>query len=528
MADSEVTLNESDFDLDFLREEDGENKKNLPTKFYKVLIVDDEVEMHLATKLMLRDFLFEDRGLEFLDAYTAREAKEILYEHDDIALIMLDVVMEEPDAGLKLVGYIRSVLGNKLVRIILRTGQPGEAPEGKVIINYDINDYRLKTELTVQRLYTSMYQALRSYRDLKQIEKNRQNLEKIVKSSSELFTQGTIQEFYDCILDELTSFREDGSSLYLREKEGDGFVCSGAVTGGHIIAATGRFKDYIGTDLAEIPGAEDLLDFICQAHKTGEEIVYGEKGFYICNKTLNNMRNMIYIEGKSSDYDMELIKVFLVNYSLALDNYSVSHQIASTQKEMIFTLGEIIEKRSDEAVYHVRRVAEIAHALAQALGMPPEECEVVRLASTMHDVGKIGISDSILKKPGKLTEAEFEVIKTHAEIGYEIFRGSDMTVMGKAAVICRYHHERFDGKGYPEGLKGEEIPLLARLVAVVDVFDALTHKRCYKEHWSVEAAKQYLIDESGGQFDPGIVKVFMDNFALVTSVMESLSEGQGI
>lgn len=165
MSNEKVDLNESDFNLDFLSVDHPIRRRTLESP-YKVLIVDDEPEMHVTTKMILKNFTFEGRGLEFIDTYTGNDAIKAFKENPDIAVILLDVIMEENDAGFKVVHYIRNTLNNIFVRIILRTGQPGYAPEESVIVDYDINDYLLKTDITVQRLFTSFYQTLRSYRDL--------------------------------------------------------------------------------------------------------------------------------------------------------------------------------------------------------------------------------------------------------------------------------------------------------------------------------------------------------------------------
>lgn len=151
---------------------------------WKILMVDDEAEIHNVTKLVLSDFTFEDKPITFISAYSGEEAKALIEEHPDTALILLDVVMETDDAGLEVVKYIREVLGNLIVRIILRTGQPGQAPEDVVIINYDINDYKTKTELTTRKLFTALVAALRAFRALTKLEESRRQLAKIAQASA--------------------------------------------------------------------------------------------------------------------------------------------------------------------------------------------------------------------------------------------------------------------------------------------------------------------------------------------------------
>lgn len=164
-------------------EEDAVEEKPIESS-WKVLIVDDEIEIHDITKLALKEFIFENKSIKFFSAYSGKEAKEIIKNNDDIALILLDVVMETEEAGLAVVKYIRDILNNKIVRIILRTGQPGQTPEDVVIVNYDINDYKSKTELTNKKLFTTVVTALRSFSSLNQIESSKSELEKIAAASA--------------------------------------------------------------------------------------------------------------------------------------------------------------------------------------------------------------------------------------------------------------------------------------------------------------------------------------------------------
>lgn len=167
---------------------------------WKILIVDDEPEVHAVTRLALSDFKFLGRGLEFYSAESGEEGCKLMCEHPDAAIILLDVVMETDDAGLKVARYIREDLDNHFTRIILRTGQPGQAPERTVIINYDINDYKSKTELTAQKLFTAVMSSLRSYRDIMSIEHSRRKLEKTLYSSADLFSEQSEDIFHDGIV----------------------------------------------------------------------------------------------------------------------------------------------------------------------------------------------------------------------------------------------------------------------------------------------------------------------------------------
>ena len=186
-------------------------------------------------------------------------------------------------------------------------------------------------------------------------------------------------------------------------------------------------------------------------------------------------------------------------------------EIEETQRELIYKLGEIGESRSKETGNHVKRVAEYSKLLALLYGLSKEEAELLKYASPMHDIGKIGIPDSILNKPGKLTIEEFEVMKTHSSIGYEMLKGSHRPILQTSAIVSNEHHEKWDGSGYPRGLKGDDIHIYGRITAIADVFDALASERPYKKSWELEKILNLFKEQKGKHFDPKLIELFFDN-----------------
>ncbi len=198
---------------------------------------------------------------------------------------------------------------------------------------------------------------------------------------------------------------------------------------------------------------------------------------------------------------------------LAGEVEAATKALLAREEEMIFRLSLAVEYRDDGTGEHIVRVAQYAKMIAEELGMNPDQCRAIYVASPLHDVGKVAISDNILLKPGRLNEQEMEQIRTHPTVGEHILGGSSSDLFRLAAEIAGNHHERWDGKGYPRGLKGSAIPLCARIVAVADVFDALTSARPYKEALSVEAALSYLKEQRGLHFDPACLDAFLTGIA---------------
>src|SRR6185369_16777153 len=202
-----------------------------------------------------------------------------------------------------------------------------------------------------------------------------------------------------------------------------------------------------------------------------------------------------------------LDEVFSTNICVAFENLHLNRELLDSQLEMIHLLAGAAETRSYETANHVKRVGLIAELLGQLYGMDDRTTEALRLAAPMHDIGKIGIPDSILNKPGPHTEEETRIMRTHAELGARLLSHSKRPLLKLAAEIALSHHENWDGSGYPNGLSGEAIPIGGRLTMLADVYDALGSKRCYKEPWPAEDIRIYITQQRGLKFEPRLVDI---------------------
>jgi len=206
------------------------------------------------------------------------------------------------------------------------------------------------------------------------------------------------------------------------------------------------------------------------------------------------------------------------------DIKNLSIEIEETQRDLMYKLAEAVESRSKETGFHIQRVSHYSKLLASLAGLSKKDCETIFISSSLHDIGKISIPDSILLKPGKLTKEEWEIMKTHAQTGYNILSNSNRPLLRAAAIIAKDHHEHYDGNGYPLGLKEEDISIFGRIVSIVDVFDALATTRAYKKAWELEDILKLLEDGSGKQFDPKLIKLFFDNLDKFLEIRDSLEE----
>lgn len=508
---------EDNNDLDYVvfPEEDDLPNQAYPLPVYKILIVDDEEEVHKITRLTLRDLILDDHELLLLSAYTLDSAKALFASHDDIAVVLIDVVMETNSAGLDLVKHIRDVLKNGNTRIILRTGQPGAAPEEKVIIDYDINDYKSKAELTAQRLLTSVISCIRGYRDIMRIDHNSQVLRRIVDSTSSLFDSHDkpIQSFLNDLLLQLVRFHFNPTG----ETSAEGFVLAKTDGDFRFSAVTEKYRNRMNRPLHELHDHHIQKAVLDACSDNREKLVLGDHQYVSYHLSFDNTPIIIFIQCETG-IEEDMVRVFISTINQALDNFILTQNIEITEREVISTLSEVVEKRDLSTANHIRRVSEFAYIMSRKIGMDHETCNKIKIGCMMHDIGKIGISDQILLKPSELSSDEFERIKEHSRIGHCILKSSPLPVMRVAAEIALAHHERWDGSGYPNGLRGDSIPLNARIISVLDVFDALTHRRIYKEPWPLDDAIDYIRTQSGKMFDPNLVHLFFESIDEILSV----------
>jgi response regulator RpfG family c-di-GMP phosphodiesterase len=510
-------------DLLFAADEPPEEEETLSASAWVVLVVDDDEEVHRVTKMVLNHFQFDGAPIEILSAYSAEEAKIIFQNRTDIALSILDVVMETDQAGLDLAKYIRVDLENHLTRIVLRTGQPGQAPEERVIRDYDINDYKDKTELTTTKLTTLLYSALRSYRDLCTINDHRRGLERVIQASTNVFESDSLNHFASAVLDQVMNLLNlPQPAIYCtsipqeEEHEPNKF---------QVLAATGEMSGLLGSESTH----KDIPKEVCEAF---EEALSGHRSDHYGDHyvgyftTARGSENLLYLSDthKLSDLDKQLLNIYAANVAVTYETLLMKEEIIATQKELVYILGEAVEKRSKETGAHVKRVANISRILALGYGLTEEEADLIKLASPLHDVGKIGIPDHILNKPGKHTPEEWNIMQTHAQIGYELLQGSDKRVLKLGAIIAHEHHEKWDGTGYPRAIKGEDIHIAGRITALADVFDALGSKRCYKEAWPFEKIIDLIHEQSGKQFDPTLIQVFDKHLDELKSIREQFPD----
>src|SRR6185312_12922566 len=318
-----------------------------PVRKWKIAVIDDDQAVHEGTRFALSDYSLNNQGLEILSAYSAAEGRALMRAHPDIAAVLLDVIMETDAAGLDLVEYIRNDLRNETVRIILRTGQPGQAPERRVIVQYDINDYKAKTELTADKLFTSLTAALRSYQQLERMMQTRRGLEIIIDAASTLYDFKSMQRLAEGVLTQIASLLnvDCAGILVLREsKSEDNFS---------VLAGSGCYSRFIGAHGARSLDP-DLRQLVGEAfRRRHHEFMPQRSVLYIQTSSGREVVVLLEAAKKLSETDRALVEVFGSRLSIAFDNVILYDQL----QEANSGLEERVVQRTRDLTAANRRLA---------------------------------------------------------------------------------------------------------------------------------------------------------------------------
>src|SRR4029079_4133869 len=323
---------------------------------WKIAVIDDEPAVHDGTRFALHDYRLNGQGLEILSAYSAAEGRELMRNHPDVAVVLLDVIMESDTAGLGLVEFIRKELKNETVRIILRTGQPGQAPERRVIVDYDINDYKAKTELTADKLFTALTAALRSYQQLQRMVETRRGLEIIIDAASTLFDLKSMQRLAEGVLTQIACLlnADCAGILVLREtQKAETFS---------VLAGSGCYSRFVGTDASEI--LDDELRQLVHEAFTRRQHEFSAHRSVLYIKTLSGREVVVVLQAarELSGTDRALVEIFCSRFSIAFDNMMLYEQLQRSN----IRLEERVAERTHDLTTANRRLAAQWARLRQA------------------------------------------------------------------------------------------------------------------------------------------------------------------
>lgn len=460
----------------------------------KVLYVEDEEQIrentHLFLKTIFNEVISVENGKVALDRYA----------HDSFDIVITDILMPELNG----VGMIRKMKEMKSDQIFIVTSACEESSYLLELINLSVSQFLLKPIQTEQ-----MIQVL--YDVVKSLYNERKVAEFTEQLKHDLIHQTTLLEQYKEVVDLSTIVTKtdlSGNITYANDIfcETSGFSCDEIIAQRHNVLRHPEMNAEFYTDLWNtILKKQTWAGTIKNLKKNGEH--------YITSTTVKPI----------VDEYGEIIEFISVSHDIT-ELFDLNEEIRQTQHEMLSLLGEVGETRSQETGNHVRRVARYAKLLGELYGLDEEYIQLLYSASPMHDIGKIGIPDSILLKPGKLDVDEYEIMKTHARIGHDIMKNSPRPLLQAGAIIALEHHEKWDGSGYPRALCGEEIHIYGRITALVDVFDALSCERVYKQPWPMEKILELIRSERGKHFDPALVDLFLEHIDHFITISQELKD----
>jgi len=462
-------------------------------KGISILYVEDDNDIRSFMHTLLKSF--------FDTTYTAENGKEglKLYQERPIDIVLSDIAMPVMD-GIKLSREIKK--RNPQQHIII-TSAFEESAYFIELINIGVSKFILKPPSNRQ-LFEALIYICRLIQDEKELERLRENAKLELIENKELLRQ------YKDVVDQaalVTKTDLNGTITYVNDNycESTGYSREELIGGNHKVL---RHPDVPGSTYAQM--WKDI-----QAKKTWKGVIKNykkDRSEFIAQTLITPILNS----------KNEIQEYIGIRHDIT-EMVHLSKEIEETQREMLYTLGEMGETRSQETGFHVKRVAQYSLLLARLYGLSEEESTLLYIASPMHDIGKIAIPDRILLKPGKLTDEEFEEMKRHAVYGHNIFKSSSRPTLQAASIIAHEHHEKYDGCGYPRGLKGEDIHPYGRITALADVFDALSTKRVYKDAWPIEKVLTFLKEQKGKHFDPKLVELLLENLDQFLAIKEKYS-----
>jgi PAS domain S-box-containing protein len=446
-----------------------------------VLYVEDEPLIRENTKLLL-ETVFSCVEM----ASNGREGLE-RYSNKVFDVVITDILMPEMN-GVNMIRKMKEI--NSSQRFIV-TSACEESSYLLELINLGVAHFLLKP-IQTEQIIQILHEVIKNiYNERKVVQFN-------AKIKNDLVHQTTLLEQYKEVVDLSSIVVQtdlNGKIVYVNEQfcKTSGYEADQIIEKGY----TALCHPETGTEIYDniwktIRSKQPWKGILKNLKKNGE--------YYITDTTVKPIL----------DEHGEIVDYISISHDIT-ELFDLNEEIWQTQHEMLSLLGEVGETRSNETGNHVRRVAKYARILGELYGLEEEETRLLYSASPMHDIGKIGISDAILLKPGKLDPDEYNVMKTHSTIGYDILKNSSRPLLQAAAIIAREHHEKWDGSGYPNALSGNDIHIYGRITALADVFDALSCERVYKKAWPMENIIEFVLSERGRHFDPDLVDMFMEN-----------------
>lgn len=472
----------------------------IQTARWRILIVDDEPDVHRITRLVLSGFQFDGQRLEFLSAYSGDEACQIMAQEQDIAMVLLDVIMETDRAGLDVARFIREELRNPYTRIVLRTGQAGQVPEHDIMRSYDINDYKDKTELTTTKLNTLLYATLRSYRDICSLKQQHFGIQQVLLATHKVMSAYDIEQFSRVVLEGIERLiGQSCSTLY----------CSSTLPSSRLLH-TRRFRVLAASD--DIPchsfdGFDSLPDDVQTAFQQAlksRSSQYLDKGYVGFFASRQEVETLLYVQYPlpTTEFQHQLLDLFATHIATAYENLLLRIDSVATQNELMHIMNKTQTGKQAVDEQYLQRVARITHVLARAYGLPEQDADLLQLAAPLHPI------------------EHYPPVTSVSESTTQLLGLSTRPALQLAAILMQQHQEHWDGSGFPSGLQGNDIHLAARITALAAACAAgLADK-------NADEVLQELQEKAAKHWDPTLIillKKHWQEILMLCSEHEALS-----
>lgn len=480
-------------------------KAQTPRSNYRILVVDDEIGIIDSLSVVLKRSGYNFTGI--IDPMDAIER----VKHDHFDLMILDYLMY-PIHGDKVVQTIREF--NSELYILLLTGHKDLAPPLETIKALDIQGYCEKSD-RFDQLLLLVESGIKSISQMRTIKKFRDGLNEILQAVPKIYSLQPIDSILEDILSEIMPLVDSENAFILIDDTTD--IIAGNKS---IFKGIGRYKAEIDYFMEML--SPNLMEYIGFARITRQRVNLEQGVILPLINEYGQAIGVIFVEGKNIAEGVKLLEIY-ANQAASSINNAFLHSLVNMKNEelnktydqlklrymdTIEVLRQAVDAKDIYTRGHSDRVAYYAVKIGEAAGMSPQDLETLKISGFFHDVGKIGTADDILLKTDKLNEKEIEEIQKHPLKGARIL--SAVSMFKEVVPVVKCHHERIDGTGYPDGLKGDEIPLLARIISVSDAFDAMLSDRLYRTKLNLEEARQQLINGAGTQFDADIVSLFVN------------------
>ncbi len=471
---------------------------------WKVLVLDENISIHEKAKRVLEGLKLDDIPIIVLSAFNINEAVEIFNKNPDIAAMLMSFE-PDPDLKIKFINKIREEIKNTSVSITLHSCSKQKRQQFD-FSHKNISVYMETAKLTEEKILYLIMSGIRFHKNALSLLNHNRILKYMINSLPDTAVSNSVKEALHINFE---YFEQLLKKINLK-------IGAISFVNGKFFKCTPDMEKY-----KKIP----LNSFIKEKAIDVEKIKFKKQaiirlkdGIFATLNSNINITSYIKFNEPVNEETIKLLKLYIHELTTVIDSISLKEEMNNNLKEIIFTLGDLIETRSNETGQHVERVADYTYIISKALNLKPDLISLFKTASTLHDIGKIGIPDNILNKPGRLTKEEFEIMKQHSVIGYNILKKSKKDIFKISANVALHHHENYDGSGYPYGIKGNEIPLEARIVSLADYYDALSSDRVYRKAWEEKRILDSIKELKGIKFDPEVVDGFFNNYHKIIEI----------